>query len=109
MQIGRQVRGGPGNGTLVWRRPNRATVQMLLKHPLYAGAYVYGRRQVDPRRKQPARPQTGRVVQEPSAWHAYLPGQCPAYISPEQYARNQTRLAANQARATAIGAVRGGA
>jgi len=109
IQIGVRVREGPGKGTLVWRRPNRATVQMLLKHPLYAGAYVYGRRQVDPRRKQPARPQTGRVVQEPSTWHAFLPGRCPAYISPEQYERNQARLAANQARAAAMGAVRVGA
>jgi hypothetical protein len=28
----------------------------MLKHPLYAGSYVYGRRQEDPRRKQPERP-----------------------------------------------------
>jgi Recombinase/Recombinase zinc beta ribbon domain len=109
IQIGVRVREGPGKGALVWRQPNRVTVQMLLKHPLYAGAYVYGRRQVDPRRKQPARPQTGRVVMDPEAWHALLPGHCPAYISPEQYERNQARLAANQARAAAVGAVRVGA
>jgi DNA invertase Pin-like site-specific DNA recombinase len=109
IQIGIRVREGPGKGTLVWRRPNRVTVQMLLKHPLYAGAYVYGRRQVDPRRKQVARPQTGRVVMVPAAWHALLPGHCPAYISPEQYDRNQARLTANRARAEAVGAVRTGA
>jgi DNA invertase Pin-like site-specific DNA recombinase len=109
IQIGVRVREGPGKGALVWRRPNRVTVQMLLKHPLYAGAYVYGRRQVDPRRKQAARPQTGRVVMAPAAWHAFLPGHCPAYISPEQYDRNQARLAANRARAEAVGAVRPGA
>ncbi len=32
------------------------TLQNLLKHPLYAGAYVYGRRQDDPRRKQAEQP-----------------------------------------------------
>jgi len=109
IQLGVRVREGPGKGTLAWRRPNRATVQMLLKHPLYAGAYVYGRRQVDPRRKQPARPQTGRVVMEPTAWHAFLPGHCPAYISSGQYDQNQARLTANRARAEAMGAVRDGA
>jgi DNA invertase Pin-like site-specific DNA recombinase len=109
IQLGVRVREGPGKGALVWRRPNRATVQMLLKHPLYAGAYVYGRRQVDPRRKQPARPQTGRVVMASAAWHALLPGHCPAYIAPDTYERNQARLAANRAQAEAIGAARAGA
>src|SRR5438034_5133277 len=37
IQLGVRVREGPGTGELVWRRPNRATVQMMLKHPLYAG------------------------------------------------------------------------
>lgn len=109
IQLGIRVREGPGKGSLEWRRPNRATVQMMLKHPLYAGAYVYGRRQVDPRRKHPARPQTGRVVMDPAAWHAFLPGHGPAYISLEQYEQNQTRLAANRARAETMGAVRSGA
>jgi Recombinase/Recombinase zinc beta ribbon domain len=109
IQIGIRVREGPGKGALVWRRPNRVTVQMILKHPLYAGVYAYGRRQVDPRRKQATRPQTGRVVMDPASWHAFLPGHCPAYISPEHYDRNQARLAANRARAETMGAVRAGA
>ena len=41
---------------------------MMLKHPLYAGSYVYGRRQEDPRRKQPERPRTGRVVMTTDEW-----------------------------------------
>src|SRR5260221_14058193 len=40
IRLGVRVREGPGKGQLVWRRPNRATVQHLVKHPLYAGAYV---------------------------------------------------------------------
>ena len=108
IQIGVRVREGPGKGELVWRRPNRATVQMMLKHPLYAGSYVYGRRQDDPRRKQPERPRTGRVVMPTGEWLVLLPNHCPAYISPEQYERNQTRLQANRARADAMGAARSG-
>ncbi len=108
IRVGVRVREGPGKGDLVWRRPNRMTLQNLLKHPLYAGAYVYGRRQDDPRRRQPGRPSTGRVVMAPSAWLAFLPDRCPAYIPWEQYEANQAQLAANQARVASRGAVRTG-
>jgi DNA invertase Pin-like site-specific DNA recombinase len=108
IQLGIRVREGPGKGELVWHRPNRATIQMMLRHPLYAGFYVYGRRQEDPRRKQPERPRTGRVVMASEEWLVLLPNRCPAYISPEQYERNQERLQANRARAEAQGAARSG-
>jgi len=108
IRLGVRVREGPGKGQLVWRRPNRATLQNLLKHPLYAGAYVYGRRQQDRRRSQPERPKSGRVVKAQADWHALLPDRCPAYVSWEQYERNQARLAANRARADSVGAVRSG-
>jgi DNA invertase Pin-like site-specific DNA recombinase len=109
IRLGVRVREGPGKGQLVWRRPNRATLQNLLKHPLYAGAYVYGRRQMDRRRYQPEHPQSGRVVMSRAEWHALLPDRCPAYISWEQYEQNQARLAANRARASSLGVVRRGA
>jgi hypothetical protein len=108
VRLGVRVREGPGKGDLVWRRPNRPTVQMMLKHPIYAGSYVYGRRPVDPRRRRPDRPRAGRVVADPAAWHVLLPDRCPAYIPPEQYDANQARLRANRARAEAQGAVRDG-
>ena len=108
IQLGVRVREGSGKGELVWRRPNRATLQMMLKHPLYAGSYVYGRRQEDPRRKQPERVRTGRVVMASDEWLVLLPNHCPAYISLEQYERNQARLQANRARADAMGAARNG-
>ncbi len=50
-------KGGANRGELEWRRPNRATLQNLLHHPSYAGAYRYGHRPIDPRRKQPGRPE----------------------------------------------------
>src|SRR5438105_5228198 len=108
IQLGVRVREGPGKGELVWRRPNRVTLQMVLKHPLYAGTYVYGRRQEDPRRKEPERPRTGRVVMTTDEWLVLLPDRCPAYISLEQYERNQARLEANRAPAQSKGVARGG-
>jgi DNA invertase Pin-like site-specific DNA recombinase len=108
IRLGVRVREGPGKGALAWRRPNRMTLQMLLKHPLSAGAYVYGRRQIDPRRYQPSRPRTGRVVRTPDDWPVLLRDRVPAYISWEQYEANPARLAANRARAETRGAVRDG-
>jgi hypothetical protein len=109
VRLGVRVREGPGKGSLVWRRPNRVTVQMMLKHPMYAGMYVYGRRQADPQRQRPGRPSTGRVVRAPTDWLAALPDHVPAYISREEYEANQVRLQANRARAEAMGVARNGA
>jgi DNA invertase Pin-like site-specific DNA recombinase len=108
IQLGIRLRAGPGTGDLEWHRPNRMTLQNLLRNPIYAGAYAYGRRQVDPRRQRPGRPSTGRRVIDPEAWVVLLPDRLPAYITWEQYERNLARLRANQARADAVGAVRGG-
>jgi DNA invertase Pin-like site-specific DNA recombinase len=106
--VGVRLREGPAKGTLEWRRPNRMTLQNMLKHPLYAGTYAYGRRQVDPRKKQPGRPSTGRVMRPRHAYHAFLKEHVPAYITWAQYERNLARLEANRARAETIGAVRHG-
>ena len=35
---------GPNRGNLEWRRPVLITVFEILRHPIYAGAYAYGRR-----------------------------------------------------------------
>ena len=65
IRVPQRVRCGPNKGELVWRRPNRTTLSNLLHHPIYAGAYTYGRRPTDAKRKQPGRPSTGRLVAKP--------------------------------------------
>lgn len=99
---------GPNRGNLEWRRPIRDTVQTVITHPLFAGTYRYGYRQVDPRRKNPSKPGSGRVVMNPEDYHALIPEHCPAYISAEQYMRNQERVRENRAHALAKGAPREG-
>ena len=44
---------GPDRGQLQWRRPNRITLLYLIRHPIYAGAYRWGHREIDPKRKIP--------------------------------------------------------
>lgn len=101
-----RLRHGPRKGELEWRRPNRLTLSGLLHNPTYAGAYTYGRRPTDPRRKKPGRPTTGRRVTKIEDWAVLLKDRLPAYISWEQYERNQAQLSANTA--SAAGVVRKG-
>jgi DNA invertase Pin-like site-specific DNA recombinase len=108
IQLGVRVREGPGRGELVWRRPNRAGVQNMLRNPAYAGVYAYGRSTTDPRRRQAGRPFTGRVRTAREDWIVFLPGLLPAYISVEQYEKNRQRMEANRSRSQSMGAVRGG-
>ena len=107
-QIGVRRRTGIDRGSLEWHHPNRTMVVNILRNPIYAGAYVYGRRQTDPRRQQPGRPATGRTpLVEPANWQACVRDHFPAYITWEQFERNQARLKANRKLLRAV-AVRSG-
>ena len=99
---------GPDRGQLDWRRPCRQTLGNLLHHPIYAGAYTWGRRPIDPRRKIPGRPGTGRIVVPAEQCAVLLKDRCPAYISWDQYQENRRRVADNQARSKHRGAPREG-
>ena len=107
VQLPVRVHGGPARGEIEWRRPNRETLQIMLHNPVYAGYYAYGRRQVEPRRKVPGRPSTGRVVKPAGEWLVLLAG-LPAYITAEQYEANVARMAANRQTAATPGAPRDG-
>lgn len=104
IQLGVRVR-----GELKWHRPNRTSLMNMLKNPVYAGAYAFGRRQIDPRKKRAGRRSTGRVVFEPKDWLVLQQEHHPAYISWDQYEAILARLRANRSRAEDVGAVRSGA
>ena len=108
VQLPVRVHSGPSKGEIEWRRPTRETLQIMLHNPVYAGYYAYGRRQVEPRRKVPGRPSTGRVVKEAGEWLVLLPGRMPGYITPEEYEANVARMAANRQTAATPGAPRDG-
>ena len=100
--------GGPNHGQLQWHRPNRQTLRNLLHHPIYAGAYTFGRRLIDPRRKKPGRPGTGRTVASLEQCQVFLKDRCPAYISWSEYQANQRQIAENQAKGQKRGVPRNG-
>lgn len=86
---------GLQKGDLDWRQPNNSTLAFILHHPIYAGAYVYGRRQVDSRKKKPGRRGTGRVCVKQEDWTVLIKDKIPAYITWDRYERNQRQIAAN--------------
>ena len=106
IQLPHRVRSGLNKGDLEWRRPNRVTLSNLLHNPIYAGAYVYGRRPLEPRRQQPGRPATGKRVAKPDEWPVVLKNRLPAYITWTQFERHLQQLEANSAQG--IGAIRHG-
>jgi DNA invertase Pin-like site-specific DNA recombinase len=96
IQIPVRARSGANKGQLEWHRPNRPTLQNLLHHPIYAGAYRYGYRAIDPRKKQPGQPHTGKQVHQPEDCAVLKRDHEPAYISWERFLANVRRLDANR-------------
>jgi DNA invertase Pin-like site-specific DNA recombinase len=106
LKIGVRSHRGPDKGLLQWHLPNQATVLGILHHPIYAGAYVYGRRESNPRKAIPGRPSTGRRWAAPDDWDVLIRDRLPAYITWEQWEKNQKKLRENSA-CYGIGAPRG--
>ena len=95
VQLGLRVYKGPGKGRLEWRRPRRSAFYEMLRHPIYAGAYAYGRSPFDPIRRVAGKPKSGRWNAPPEERACLLRDAVPAYIPWEQFEANRRRLAAN--------------
>jgi DNA invertase Pin-like site-specific DNA recombinase len=89
-------RGGAKKGELDWRRPSLPTLCQLLHHPIYAGAYAYGRRPCDPKAKYKAHKNRGKHWKPMAEWQVLIHDRLPAYITWERYLKNQERLKQNQ-------------
>ena len=95
---------GPDKGQLCWRRPSQSALQYMFSHPVYAGAYVYGRSSQSRQSRQQKRP--WRLPRD--QWLVLLRDRHPAYISWEQYEANQERLQQNRSRYACRCSVRSG-
>jgi DNA invertase Pin-like site-specific DNA recombinase len=107
--IGCRVQQGPRRGELVWRPVSRSLLERMLHHPLYAGAYSYGRRRVDAKRTAASGGKV-RMQYVPMAEWRVLKRDClPAYITWETYLANQQRLRENRSWPATPGVPRAGA
>jgi DNA invertase Pin-like site-specific DNA recombinase len=108
VRLGMRVQRGARRGQLEWRRPTRCTLARMLHHPIYAGAYSYGRRRVD---HKPTAAEGGkaRMREVPmSQWMVLETDRMPAYITWEHYMANQERLLQNRYQPGSVGAPRAG-
>jgi hypothetical protein len=80
----------------VWNIPSVHTLRNLLKHPIYAGVYTYGRSRdrieyIDGRLVKKR-----EMVRSPDQWRVFIHDNHPAYISWERYLANQDKIAAGR-------------
>lgn len=93
--VGRRRNNGPQPDAVTWRTASRSTILHILKHPMYAGAYVFGRSRavnvatVDGNHRSVQR----RVAKDD--WPVLLHDSVPAYISWNQWESNQEKLRKN--------------
>jgi DNA invertase Pin-like site-specific DNA recombinase len=87
---------GPWPQEVVWGMPTASGVREIVQNPTYAGAYVYGRKVIDPVRRRPGARRGGMVRKPIDTWEVCLQDFYPAYISWEEYMANQKRIADNQ-------------
>jgi DNA invertase Pin-like site-specific DNA recombinase len=101
-------RRGATKGRLEWRRPSLSTLAQVLHHPMYAGAYAYGRRPEE-FKKSYAMGKGRKATWLPmDQWQVLIRDHLPAYIAWERYLQNQERLKQNQTRADTRGTPRKG-
>lgn len=90
-----RIRTGAKKAQLDWRRPSIVTLSQLMRHPIYAGAYVYGRRPADPKHRHV--PGKGHRPWVPmDQWKVLLKDRLPAYITWDQYTKNRKRIEQNR-------------
>ena len=95
IRLGIRAVRSPDRGQLTWRVPSRTTLLGILHHPVYAGAYVYGRRKSDPSRRVAGKRGSGRRWATPDQWEVLIHDALPAYITWQQWAKNQAKLKEN--------------
>ena len=97
-----------GYGSLAWKASTLGAVVRILHNPAYAGAYVFGRGDYSGNRRSA---KTGKIVPQQRAlgqWPVKLDAHHPAYLSWEEFLKNQERLRQNWGREGGLGAAREG-
>jgi DNA invertase Pin-like site-specific DNA recombinase len=108
IRLGMRHHRGPRRGQLEWRLPGPGTVSRMLHHPIYAGAYSYGRRRVDHKRTAAGGGKIKMREAPMSEWLVLEWDRLPAYITRERYEANRQRLLQNSPRPGSLGVPRSG-
>jgi DNA invertase Pin-like site-specific DNA recombinase len=102
------VWGGPGHGQIRWHVPTYGALMRLLRSPVYAGAYTYGRKEHDSYDRSPTTGRARYKVRPVAEWPVCIRDAFPEYLSWEQFVQNQQTLRDNWFRSGTRGAPREG-
>jgi DNA invertase Pin-like site-specific DNA recombinase len=106
--VGIRVRRGPRRGQLEWHPPTPGMLSRMLHHPIYAGAYSYGRRRVDLKRTAASGGKIKMREVPMAEWMVLERDRLPAYITWDRYEANLQRLLENCQRRSSLGVPRNG-
>ncbi len=95
LQLPRRIPDGPERGQITWVQPTYQAIYAILKNPVYAGAYAYGRHRYVRLPGAPQRPVSRPVPM--GEWIVLKQDAFPGYISWAHYLQNQARLRENAA------------
>ena len=87
----RRLYSGTSKGDVLWGKLEHCHVLRLLHNPRYAGVFIYGRTRC--RKTIDGETLVQHLPRE--QWHAFVTDAHPAYVSWEEYERNQRRLQEN--------------
>jgi DNA invertase Pin-like site-specific DNA recombinase len=108
LSVPAKVWGGPRHGTIRWKVPTLSDIMRLLHNPIYAGAYTYGQKRYDPFDRSQTNGKAKTKSRPIAEWPVCLRDVYPAYISWDQFVRNQQVLRDNWFRQGSRGAPRNG-
>jgi DNA invertase Pin-like site-specific DNA recombinase len=80
---------------IVWVEPTYPAVRKILTHPVYAGAYVYGKTRYERYVDEHGALKTRRRAVPADQWQVLIPDHHPGYIDWDTYQANQARIGAN--------------
>jgi DNA invertase Pin-like site-specific DNA recombinase len=89
------LRQSPIGHRIVWQPPAYHTIILMLQHPVYAGAYVFGRKTQRTRMVDGRARKTSGHRKPMEAWNVLLRDHHPGYISWEEFEQNQKMISEN--------------
>ena len=84
-----------GRAGVVWKIPAQTFIPSVLHNPIYAGAYVYGRRPMEKVLEDGRIHRRQKAIQKPEHAKVFIKSHHEGYISWETYERNQKMIEQN--------------
>jgi DNA invertase Pin-like site-specific DNA recombinase len=95
LELPTRVTAKEGYGSLIWKEPTLSAVIRILHNPAYAGVYVYGRWEYLSERRSPKTGKASARARSVAQWPVNITEHHSAYLSWEEFVKNQERLRQN--------------